>query len=139
VKELFAALVTAVLEAAKHNAAPKDFVNVLEESKVPAERVKLLARAYEERHEAVRAVLSQINFGFAQVVGVTWRLDQLVSSDALGAIKKPVYFVTLKTQQPDGSLRDVEFTCSLQGLQDLVAKLRDACKQVERILQPAKK
>lgn len=64
------------------------------------------------------------------MVDISWRLDFFVKSDSLDAIRTPLYFITLKTQQPDGSLKDVKFTCNLQELQDLLFKLKDAEKQV---------
>jgi len=56
----------------------------------------------------------------------------------LEQIKEPLYFITLKTQQPDGRIEDVQFTCNFQELQDLLAKLKDGAKQVDRVLGTTK-
>ena len=44
-------------------------------------------------------------------------------------VRKPIYFVTLKTRRGDGTLKDVSFSCTLQEIQDLLFRLKDACKQ----------
>lgn len=49
-------------------------------------------------------------------------------------VRTPVYFITLHSQERDGSNKDIQFSCSFEELQDLLAKLKDAQKQVERVL-----
>lgn len=75
--------------------------------------------------------------GHAQVVDLAWRLDYHVRSSTTGVVNRPVYLVTLKTMERDGTPRDHEFTCSLEQMQDLAAIVRDANKQVDRILSSA--
>jgi hypothetical protein len=45
----------------------------------------------------------------------------------------PIFFVNLKLKER-GIVRDVELIASQEELLDLVAKVRDAVKQTERIL-----
>ena len=93
--------------------------------------------------DAVRAGVT-IN----KVRDVNWRLDLVVESasdQSRKAPPQPMFLVRLNTYQPqsitqqDGSsaaaaatTKPVEFSCSMEEMQDLVHKLRDAAKQIER-------
>lgn len=50
-----------------------------------------------------------------------------------------VYTLIALFQTADGSRQEVKFACSREELQDLVAKLKDACTQVDRILGTSRK
>ena len=68
-----------------------------------------------------------------------------IKSDTLAHIGKPVYFVSLQTEKNlklpevgdvdvvESTKEQVEFTCNLEELQDLVSKMKDAVKQMERV------
>lgn len=68
------------------------------------------------------------------MVDLTWRLDYLVRSSTTGVEHVPVYFVNLKTKDADGSLGSEDFSCSQEQMHDLLGVVRDAAKQVERLL-----
>ncbi|EDO49048.1 predicted protein [Nematostella vectensis] len=49
-------------------------------------------------------------------------------------VNQPTYLITLKTEETNKSKgKDIQFSCSMEQLQDLVGKLRDACKTMERV------
>lgn len=73
----------------------------------------------------------------SQVVDVDWRLDYYIKSNTVERVDVPVFFVALTVQDADDSTRVVQFSASLQELQDLLAKLQDAAKNIERIYQKA--
>ena len=69
------------------------------------------------------------------IVGCEWRLDYLVRSSTTGVEHVPFYFVSLKVKAADGvAVESEDFTCSQEQMLDLLATVRDATKQVERIL-----
>jgi hypothetical protein len=107
----------------------------LEEGRLSSGRAQYLAGKYDASRVALRAKLGGISVMFPRVVGVDWRLDYYIKSNAIEKVDVPVYFVCLKIKQPDDTLRDVPFSASLQELQDMLSKLQDAAKQVERIYQ----
>ncbi|KAK2562106.1 COMM domain-containing protein 3 [Acropora cervicornis] len=70
---------------------------------------------------------------FPHIVDVDWRLDYYIKNNQMEKVNKPMYLITLKTEEsgkPQG--KDVQFSCSMEQLQDLVGKLKDACKSIER-------
>ena len=93
-----------------------------------------LQKAYAQNKTALRVLLSNTTFNFAQVVDVKWRLDYYVRSSGMERIDKPLYYIVLKTIE-NGKSKDIEFTCSLENMQELVYKLRDAVKQVENYVE----
>jgi len=135
VKQAYTAAVSLILEAAKHDAAPSEITATLEEAKFSDARSKTFVSLYEKNKSAIRNNLLKSSFSFLSVIGVEWRMDYYMRSDLLEQVQTPVYFISLRTQKNDGSEGTVEFTCNLQELQDLLAKLKDATKQVKNKLQ----
>lgn len=68
-----------------------------------------------------------------QLVDVDWRLDYHVRSKLGGKENKPVYFLVLKVRE-HGLIRDIQMMASLEDVQDLAGKVKDALKQVDRVL-----
>lgn len=74
------------------------------------------------------------------VVDVSWRVDDYLRSDAIDAVRVPSYLISLTTLQPVGgsnsggeaATTQVPFACNFQQLQDLLAKLKDAQKQIQQ-------
>lgn len=136
-RQAFSAATQVIAAASSHAADERDVRSVLDEGGLDEAQAGRFAAAAGGAREAVRAALARTSFDPARVEGVDWRMDYLLKSNALEKIKVPVYFVTLKTREPSGEPRDVQFTCSYQELQQLISKLRDGLKQVERILEAA--
>lgn len=132
-KQAYASTISLILEAAKHNAIATELKSTLDDSGVPEARATTILKFYEKSSADVRKQLSLVSINFAAIVDVSWRLDYYVKSDILEQVRQPVYFITLKTKRADGSLEDVQFTANFQELQDILSKVKDAIKQIERI------
>jgi glycyl-tRNA synthetase (class II) len=112
----------------------------MEEEKIDASRIEYFNSQYTANKGAVRALLASTTFSFAHIVGIDWRLDYYIKSHTLEKANTPMYFISLKTQSPhnmnntqqENEDSKVEFTASLEQMQDLINKLKDAAKQVER-------
>jgi len=82
----------------------------------------------------LRAILGTTGFNFPHIVDVDWRLDYLVRSDAVDKVNRPLYFIRFKTRdKPDSVPQTVEFTCTVEQLQDFVNKLQDAVHSINRL------
>lgn len=68
-----------------------------------------------------------------QIVDIDWRLDYNLRSKLGGREAKPLYFVSLKVKDR-GITRNVDMVANQEELQDLFNKVRDAVKQIERLL-----
>eukprot|EP00058_Branchiostoma_floridae_P013969 XP_002599457.1 hypothetical protein BRAFLDRAFT_81042 [Branchiostoma floridae] len=62
--------------------------------------------------------------------------NNVYMNNHLDHVNEPTYLVTLKTEEPGSSqLKDVQFACTVEQLQDMVGKLKDACKSMEKASQ----
>ncbi len=102
----------------------------------------MLCAFYSQQQETLINFLAKIGINFAQVVGIDWRLDYDVKSKDTGKDGLPVFYVTLQVvggstaSSTSGSshVQAISFTASLEELNDLLAKVRDAVKEVDRIV-----
>ncbi|WAQ94187.1 COMD3-like protein [Mya arenaria] len=59
-----------------------------------------------------------------------------LDNNHLERVNEAVYLVSLKTEVPGSrELKEVQFSCTQEQLQDLVGKLKDACKCLEKVGQ----
>jgi len=133
-KQAYASLISAITSAASHNADPFALKGKLEENRVPEARREVIEKEYEKHKDKLRRLVQTTGFNLPHVVGVNWRLDYYVKNNRMDRVNIPVYFVTLKTEEGNGTVRDINIMCSVEQLQDLVTKLKSAVKQVDRIL-----
>ena len=109
---------------------------------------------YDKSIVSLRAVLQQSSWHLPHVVDADWRLDYVVRDSSLHTFDKPNYFISLKTESqrhfqdvvpfdvaPSAShgkvastpYQTIDFSCSLQQMEDLLDTLKDAVKQAERL------
>ena len=72
-------------------------------------------------------------------------MDCCIKTDRLEHVGKPIYFISLQTEKAPNlsklsclekttlAQETVKFACNIEELQDLVSKLKDATKQIERV------
>ena len=133
-KQAYAGLVTLILEAAKGDASAEELAPVLEELAIEGERAALVARLYAAQKARVRDVLGCTGFDFPNLVDVDWRLDHQVASSAAGKVSEPLYLLKLVTKDATGTLKETEFSCDRHQLTDMLARVKDATKQVDRLV-----
>lgn len=135
-KQCFSAALSLSLEAARQNADAKtEVMQILDDLTISTERSQSFVAAFNEHKQSIRAVLSKTGTAFDTVMGITWRIDYYIKSDSLEIARMPVYFITLKCRGESGEPKDLQFTCNLQELQDLSAKLKDARNAVQPFLK----
>jgi hypothetical protein len=122
---------------------------VLEEAGWPSASISQLIGLYAQQKDALRSgsstsspplpTLSTLTSTSApSIVDVSWRVDDYLRSDALDQLRLPNYLLALTTTQaavngvPNTQQSQVTFSCNLQQLQDLLAKLKDAQKQIQQ-------
>ncbi|GAM17463.1 hypothetical protein SAMD00019534_006380, partial [Acytostelium subglobosum LB1] len=132
VKQTYSAFVTFILESMKINIDNTTITSTLEDHKLSGPRIQLIVSMFTKHRVAIRKTLSITNFHFPHIIDVNWRLDYFMKSNSIEKVNKPVYFINLTTEREEGEKGEVQFACTLDQLQDLVFKLRDAQKQIER-------
>ncbi|NXJ97498.1 COMD3 protein, partial [Corythaixoides concolor] len=134
-KHCHAAAATCILEAGKHKADIAAISTCLEDCKLDKERIEQFCTEYQCR-ELVTVVSFSIGRSPLHITDVSWRLEYQIKSNQLHKTYQPSYLVTLNVENSDsGSHPDVSFSCTMEQLQDLVGKLKDAAKSLERATQ----
>lgn len=106
--------------------------NFLEDFLTRTDRVQYICSKYIANREIIREnVLQQKTFGFPKLVDVDWRLDYVVKSSSVQKTNEPVYTINFRYSNGES----MKISCTVDQLQDLHSKFRDAVKQVERTLE----
>ncbi|GFO36466.1 comm domain-containing protein 3 [Plakobranchus ocellatus] len=135
-KSGYSGLVTLLLEAAKHDSTEQTISTILEECKYTPERVKELNKIFTIQKPHLQLLIGKIGSSFPHIVDIDWRLDYYMKNNHMEKVNSAVYLISLKTEVAgETELKEVQFSCSLEQLQDLVGKLKDATKCLEKISQ----
>ncbi|NXJ77979.1 COMD3 protein, partial [Trogon melanurus] len=134
-KHCHAAAATCILEAGKQKADISAISTCLEDCKLDKERIEQFCTEYQCR-KLVTVVSFSIGRSPLHITDVSWGLEYQIKSNQLHKTYQPSYLVTLNVENGDsGSHPDVSFSCTMEQLQDLVGKLKDAAKSLERATQ----
>ncbi len=60
-------------------------------------------------------------------------MDYHIRSSDAGAVREPEFTLQLQTLSPDGSQGQIQFACDVVKLEQLLQRVREAEKQVERL------
>uniref|UniRef100_A0A3Q3H2F9 COMM domain-containing protein 3 n=1 Tax=Labrus bergylta TaxID=56723 RepID=A0A3Q3H2F9_9LABR len=124
-KQTHTAATTFILEAVKQNADKSTISSCLEELTFSAERIETFYSTYQKHTLSLcGTVTCQTNICFPPP-----RQNAQVDK-----VNEPFYSISLNTEN-NGSTEDINFTCTMEQLQDLVGKLKDAAKSVEKASQ----
>ncbi|XP_040823841.1 COMM domain-containing protein 3 [Ochotona curzoniae] len=135
-KHCHAAAASYLLEAGKHRADRPTLSSFLEDCKFDRERIELFCTEYQNNKDSLEILLGSIGRSLPHVTDVSWRLEYQIKTNQLHKMYKPAYLVTLNIENTDSrSSPGLSFSCSMEQLQDLVGKLKDAAKSLERATQ----
>ncbi|XP_037550145.1 COMM domain-containing protein 3 [Nematolebias whitei] len=133
-KQIHSAATTFILEAVRQDADLSAMSSSLEELTFSAERIEIFCSSYRKHKKELERLLASIGRRPAQINDVSWRLQYNTKSAHLDKVNQPFYLISLNTEN-QGSSEDVSFTCTTEQLQDLVGKLKDAAKSLEKASQ----
>lgn len=135
-KQTYGALVVVVVEAAKNDLDATSLSSILEECQMDSQRATTVIEHFTKHKTDIRNKLRSYGSSFPHIVDTDWRLDYCIKSDLMDKINEPVYHVSFKTEKSgQNEPEDVRFACTLEQMQDLVSKLKEATKCVEKASQ----
>ncbi|XP_062489510.1 uncharacterized protein LOC134171392 [Pezoporus occidentalis] len=136
-KHCHAAAAMCILEAGKQKADISAISTCLEDCKLDKERIEQFCTEYQKNKDALEILLGSIGRSPLHITDVSWRLEYQIKNNQLHKTYQPSYLVTLNVEEnsDSGSHPDVSFSCTMEQLQDLVGKLKDAAKSLERASQ----
>nr|XP_016849788.1 PREDICTED: COMM domain-containing protein 3 isoform X2 [Anolis carolinensis] len=108
----------------------------LEDCKFDRERIEQFCTEYQKNKDNLEILLGSTGRCPPHITDVCWRLEYQIKTNQLHKNYHPIYLMTLNVENNDSrSRQDVNFSCSMEQLQDLVGKLKDAAKSLERTTQ----
>eukprot|EP01041_Mallomonas_annulata_P012438 gene12438-26171_t len=122
------------LECARARATIDEIKGFLKDSSLSNSKANLIVEYFEENKERILRHLLEIGISFPSIVDIKWRLDCTVSSRYAGRSNDPMFVLQLQVKETDGSIRSIDMMATREELHDLLAKVRDAVKQVDRVL-----
>ena len=131
-KKIFADIMCLFVEAARHDLDEESLRNFLCRTSVDEERTKKLCEVYSSKKKTIHSRLELIGNNPRHIVDVDWRLDYRVKLDTCDSLGVPLYHVRLSTKEHE-TINHVTFSCTIQQLQELVFKLKDAIRYSEKL------
>ncbi|XP_025192957.1 COMM domain-containing protein 3 [Melanaphis sacchari] len=132
-KEAYASLVTLFTIANRHCLDGKSLNQNLQTLVLAnTDRLSEIIKTYESIRPHLIEVSKITTTSLANVVDVECRLDYCVQSSVFDDVSEFLYKVRLKTID-NGTIKYIDFVCNTQELQELVFKLKDAVRHLEKI------
>jgi len=130
-KQCFAALMALVVECAKTDLEDEQLAIILDDCAFSQKRKESFIVTFNHFKTNLRCCLSNVGHSPAELIDVHWRLDYGIRNSQVHKVNELKYSLSLK--QSDGE--NINFTCTREELQDLVGKLKEACKSLEKASQ----
>lgn len=131
-KKVFTDVACLLIEAARHDLDEEGLNNFLNFLHGDEKRVKKLCEVYVQSRTAIRSQLELIGDNPPHIVDIDWHLDYCVKLDTCNSLGVPLYHVRFTTKKHE-SIEHVTFSCTIQQLQELVFKLKDAVRYSEKL------
>jgi len=138
--EFFAVLVCCYAEAAKIDLSSDDFRSQLNGAEIAEAQCTAIVDSYQKHKADLRGTLLRIGWHPPHVLTADWKLFHSVKGSSQGIIAQPSYLISLKLQECDSTktdTKDLVFSCTVEQLQDLVWKLREATKAAQKLASQA--
>ncbi|CAL8292909.1 unnamed protein product [Lota lota] len=137
VKQCHAAATTCILEMVKQNADKSTISSCLEDLPFDAERIEIFFKSYQNHKEELEGVLASLGSQLPHINDVSWRLQYHMKNGHVHKVNEPFYLLSLNVENGglEGSAKDINFSCTVEQLQDLVGKMKDAAKSLEKATQ----
>lgn len=131
-KKVFTDVACLLIEAARHNLDEESLNNFLNSVHTDERRIKKLCEIYVQNKTAIQSQLELIGNNPPHIVDIDWHLDYCVKLDTCNSLGVPLYHVRFTTKKHEMT-DHVTFSCTIQQLQELVFKLKDAVRYSERL------
>ncbi|XP_041102491.1 polycomb complex protein BMI-1-like [Polyodon spathula] len=132
-KHCHVAATTSILEISKHNADKSTLSTFLEECKFDGERIDIFYSEYQKNQTKLENLLGSLGRCPPHICDGSWRLEYQLKNSHVHKVNQPAYLITLNVENRGSrSTGDINFTCTMEQLQDLVAKMKDAAKSLEK-------
>ncbi|XP_011261687.1 COMM domain-containing protein 3 [Camponotus floridanus] len=132
VKAAIASISCLFVEAARHDYDEENLKIFLRNEHINGQRIEKLCSTYMNNKQEIQTQLELTGDSIAHVVDVDWSLHHCVKISTCCSTDMPTYNIRLGTRKCN-EMKYVTFTCTIQQLQELVYKLKDAVRHIEKI------
>lgn len=131
-KKIVADTACLFVEAARHDLDEESLKTFLNQASGDEQRMKKLCEKYVNNKKMIQSQLESIGNNPPHIVDVDWHLDYCVKLDTCNSLGVPLYHVRFSTKEGE-TINHVTFSCTIQQLQELVFKLKDAIRYSEKL------
>ncbi|XP_071575664.1 COMM domain-containing protein 3 isoform X1 [Temnothorax nylanderi] len=131
IKAAFANISCLFVEAARHDYDEESLKHFLHNEHINGQRIETLCSRYMNNKENIQTQLELTGNNLPHVVDIDWRLHHCVRMSTRFT-NVPIYNIRMSTKECN-QMRHVTFTCTVQQLQELVHKLKDVVRHIEKI------
>ncbi|XP_050446116.1 COMM domain-containing protein 3-like isoform X2 [Cataglyphis hispanica] len=118
-------------KAARHDYDEESLKIFLHNEHINGPRIEKLCSTYVNNKQDIQTQLELTGDSISHIVDVDWRLHHCVKISTC-TTDMPIYNIRVSTRKYN-EIKYVTFTCTIQQLQDLVYKLKDAVRHIEKI------
>ncbi|XP_073686920.1 COMM domain-containing protein 3 [Garra rufa] len=133
-KHCHTAATTLILEGVKQNADKSTISSCLEDVRFQNEKVDTFYNSFQKNKRNLESLLSSIDTCPPHITDTEWRLEYCIKNSHVHKVNQPSYLISLNTERA-GASSEINFNCTMEQLQDLVGKMKDAAKSLERATQ----
>uniref|UniRef100_A0A8C1U423 COMM domain-containing protein 3 n=1 Tax=Cyprinus carpio TaxID=7962 RepID=A0A8C1U423_CYPCA len=133
-KHCHTAATTFILEGVKQNADKSTISSCLEDVRFQNERVDTFYNSFQKHKKNLESLLSSTDTCPPHITDAEWRLEYCIKNSHVHKVNQPSYLISLNTERA-GASSEINFSCTMDQLQDLVGKMKDAAKSLERATQ----
>ncbi|XP_058800268.1 COMM domain-containing protein 3-like [Phymastichus coffea] len=132
VKTAYADITKLLMESARNNATVEELRTLLNYTDLNKILINSFCDAYENHQKEIQENLETVGNSLSHIVDVEWQLDYCIKSNVHNPAGIINYHLSLSTMK-NGTIEHIKFTCTQQQLQELVYKLKDATRHVEKL------
>ncbi|XP_034936617.1 COMM domain-containing protein 3 [Chelonus insularis] len=133
IKAAYIDLTSIIVEAVRQGYDHKNLFQFLCTTEVlSTSKLERLCDVYRKNYDSLRSQLINIGDCYPCLKDVSWRLDYCIKTSENYSFHECIYYINLTTKK-NGVLSNVQFTCSIYQLQELVHKLKDIVRHLEKL------
>ncbi|XP_011642354.1 COMM domain-containing protein 3 isoform X2 [Pogonomyrmex barbatus] len=119
-------------KAARYDYDEESLKHFLHNEHINGQRIEKLCNTYINNKQDIQTQLELIGDSFPHIVDIDWRLHHCVKISTCRSDNIPIYNIQMTTRKYN-QVKHVTFTCTIQQLQELVYKLKDIVRHIEKI------
>lgn len=119
------------IEAARHDYDEESLKHFLRNEHINGQRIETLCSTYMNNKQNIQTQLELTGNSLPHIVDMDWSLHHCVKISTRFT-NAPIYNIRISIKECN-QVRHVIFTCTVQQLQELVYKLKDAIRHIEKM------